>query len=186
MDHGHVLKDGHSTEVCNQFYDQSNAKINASLSGAKARNIRESDDVRVEQVDILDDDNQVTSRIQCLSPMAFRMRFTVQQPLKEIVFLFGTHTTDFVYLGANNSGGNAQDFEPGTYTVTARIETMRLLPGTYSCRVWIGTPHGKEYFYAENLATFQIYSDEYLISQQQGMGLIFMEDKWDFERIVSA
>jgi hypothetical protein len=52
--------------------------------------------------------------------------------------------------------------------------------------VWIGTPHGKEYFYAENLATFQIYSDEYLISQQQGMGLIFMEDKWDFERIVSA
>jgi len=183
MDHGHIIEDGNSTDVCNKFYDQSNAKISSSLSGAKARHVRESEEVNIGQVNILDDEGNKTSRVQCLAPMSFQMEFTVLQPLTEIVFLFGTHTTDFVYLGANNSGGNAQDFEPGTYAIKARVDAMRLLPGTYSCRVWIGTPHGKEYFYAENLATFQVYSDEYLISQQQGMGLVYMEDKWSFDRI---
>lgn len=183
LDHGHILNDGNSTEVCNQFYDQSNAKINASKSGNTARNVRESDEIKVEHIEILDHNNQSARRIQCLAPMTFRMKIAVLRPVKEIVFLFGTHTTDFVYLGANNSGGNAQDFDPGTYIVTAEVDTMRLLPGAYSIRVWIGTPHGIEYFYGENLSNFQVFSDNYLISQQQGMGLIYMEDKWEFNRV---
>jgi ABC-type polysaccharide/polyol phosphate transport system ATPase subunit len=183
MDHGRINYDGGATEGCNRFYDQSNAKINASLAVQKAKNVRESEQARVEHICILDASGQETQRIPCLAPMSFRMRFTATESLREVVFLFGTHTTDFVYLGANNSGGNAQNFEVGTHLVTAHLDFMRLLPGTYSVRVWIGTPHGKEFFYGENLATFQVFSDDYLISQQQGMGLVYMEDRWEFGRV---
>jgi ABC-type polysaccharide/polyol phosphate transport system ATPase subunit len=183
MDHGKKIADGNSTVVCNLFFNQSNEKIKANVELSTHKNVNQTEDLHFETIEILNDKNHSVDSIECLSPMRVLLHFNVLTPLKNICFLIGTHTSDFVYLTATNSIDKVQDYLPGKHKVEMAVSSMTLLPGVYSIRVWIGKPEGKVSFYGENLKNFTVVSEDHLLTRQQEMGLFHLDAKWQFDSI---
>ena len=178
LDHGKSIADGNPTQVCNQFFDYSNEKVKATALSGNSRQLRASDELSFEEIELLDAHSQRTDAIECLSPCHFKIRFIVNKPLERICFLVGAHTTDFVYLTANNNVEDPRTFLPGSHTIVLHIDSMTLLPGVYCTRVWIGTPEGRESFYGETLSSFLVRSADHLITRQQEMGLVYMPGRF--------
>ena len=181
MDHGHTVADGDPTEVSNIFFDYSNKKIKSVAANSDNGKHRTSDELTFKAMEFFDAQGQSVDRIECLTPFRVRFQFKINKPLERICFLIGAHTTDFVYLTANNNVEDPHYFAIGEHAIELHFESMTLLPGVYSIRAWIGTPEGRESFYGENLFTFQVYSDDHLITRQQEMGLFYMNAKFEID-----
>lgn len=178
LDHGHVLSDGNPATVANLFFDRSNEKIRAESAKAPRASAQTTEDLDFLHIGLLDDLGQPVAVAAFMQPIRVCIRFHINRPVERLVMLIGTHTTDFFYLTANNTVELPRNYTPGDYSIEMRLQALRLLPGVYSFRVWIGTPEGKVSFYGENLGALQVASDNALISRQQGMGLFHIEDTW--------
>lgn len=178
LDHGRKIADGDPTDVCNKFFEISNTKIRLDSERKAIRNLRETPDIRFRAIETCDADGRIADRVECLKPVSFRCQFEVLEPLKRVCFLVGVHTTDFFYLTANNTVEREIDFEPGLKSIELKLSSLSLLPGVYCLRVWIGTPEGRESFYGEGLGTFEVFSDDHLLTRQQQMGLVHLEGSW--------
>ena len=181
IDHGKILADGNSTHVCNLFFNRSNEQIKANVENSPNSNLNKTEDLDFKSVEIFNDKHDNTDSIECLSKMNIEISFNALKPLTNICFLIGIHTPDFVFLTATNSIDETHDYAPGEHRVAMSISSMTLLPGIYSIRVWIGTPEGKVSFYADNLKSFTITSEDHLLTRQQEMGLFHLDAKWKFE-----
>ncbi|CAG0991995.1 Teichoic acids export ATP-binding protein TagH [Anaerolineales bacterium] len=181
LDHGHTVADGDPTEVSNLFFDYSNKKIKSAAASSGGGKHRTSDELTFKAMEFYDAHGQYVDRINFLSSFRVRVQFTINKPLERICFLIGAHTTDFVYLTANNNVEDPRNFELGEHTVELHFDSMTLLPGVYSMRAWIGTPEGRESFYGENLFSFQVFSDDHLITRQQEMGLFYMKSRFEID-----
>jgi hypothetical protein len=141
LDHGAVVSDGNSTEVCNLFVDQSNEKIQSNQKINQAR--VSSDEVEFGGIEVVDGEGTRTDSVEFLQPMRVRLTFTARTPLRQITFYIGLHTTDFVYLTAHNTAYEPVDFEKGVHCVELEIKAMTLLPRVYCVAAWIGPPNGE-------------------------------------------
>lgn len=181
LDHGHIVADGDPTEVSNLFFDYSNKKIKSLAAETTGGKYRISDELTFDGTRIFDHENEPTDQIEFGTPFSISVSFTALKKLERICFLIGAHTTDFVYLTANNNVEDPRPFEPGQHTVRLHFEAMTLLPGVYSLRAWFGTPEGRESFYGENLLSFQVFSHDHLITRQQEMGLFYMKGRFSLD-----
>ncbi|CAH1202364.1 Teichoic acid export ATP-binding protein TagH [Candidatus Nitrotoga sp. BS] len=181
LDHGQIVADGDPTEVSNLFFDYSNKKIKSDALNSHSGKSRTSDELTFKTIEFYDEHCHSVDSINFFSPFRIRVQFTINKPLERICFLIGAHTTDFVYLTANNNVEDPRNFEIGEHAVELHFESMTLLPGVYSMRAWIGTPEGRESFYGENLFSFQVYSDDHLITRQQEMGLFYMKSRFEID-----
>lgn len=186
LNRGQIASDGDPTKVSNLFFDFSNEKIKSAASKLASGKYRLSNELTFKSMEFYDDHGQSVDRINCLSPFRICVRFVANEPLERICFLIGAHTTDFVYLTANNNVQDPRNFDPGEHSVELRFESMTLLPGVYSMRAWMGTPEGRESFYGENLFSFQVFSDDHLITRQQEMGLFYMKSEFEIDSLTSA
>ena len=179
LDHGQIAADGDPTKISNLFFEYSNKKIKSTAANSSVGKSRTSDELIFQSMKFYDANEQSTDRVNFLSPFRVRVNFTANKTLERICFLVGAHTTDFVYLTANNNIEDARKFTAGEHVVDLNFESMTLLPGVYSMRAWIGTPEGRESFYGENLFSFEVFSDDHLITRQQEMGLFFMKARFE-------
>jgi lipopolysaccharide transport system ATP-binding protein len=186
LEHGRLTQDGDPTHISNLYFDYSNKKIKAINKNPLVGKTRPSDELTLGTMQVIDKAGIPMDHVRCLDPLIARIQFTTHKPLKRICFLIGVHTTDFVYLTANNNVEDPSDLEPGSHTVELRIESLALLPGVYSMRAWIGTPEGRESFYGENLCSFQVFSDDHLITRQQDMGLFYMKGQLHLDSVTTG
>ncbi|MDP2785869.1 MAG: ABC transporter ATP-binding protein [Sulfurimicrobium sp.] len=178
LDHGHIFSNGSPAEVANLFFDRSNEKIRTESAKTPRATAQTTEDLDFQSIELLDDLDQPVTIATFMQPLRVRIHFHINRPVERLVMLIGTHTTDFLYLTANNTVELPRNYMPGDYSVEMRLQALRLLPGVYSFRVWIGTPDGKASFYSENLGALQVASNDILINRQQGMGLFYIEDIW--------
>lgn len=179
LDHGKLVADGEPAVVCNTFYEKSDQKIHQEKP--EARNFEKTDDVEDIHIDVLNAEGVPSESLEFLSPMRIRLRFKIKKPLHNITCLVGIHTTDFVYLTADDSIKYPQDFTEGPHSIELLVDRLTLLPGVYSIRIWFGTPHGKSIFFGESLATFQVRSDDFHITRERDRGLVYLDTAWHFD-----
>jgi lipopolysaccharide transport system ATP-binding protein len=181
LDHGRVLEDGTPSRVCNTFYDNSNAKIK---SDHRAIHHITSDAIDAVRVQVLNEAGEAVTRVEFQRPMSIRISFKVEKPLKQVSSLIGIHTTDLIYLTNNDSLQELRDYEAGWHSIELKVYSMNLIAGVYCIRFWIGNPDaGLPAFYGENLATFQVFSNDYKYSSEQGRGLFHIDASWRFSRV---
>jgi hypothetical protein len=120
-----------------------------------------------------------------MKPCRVRVQFEARHRLRRTSFMIGIHTTDFVYVTSNNTMDRPIDIASGTKTIDLRLDAMRLLPGAYSFRVWIGTPEGRASYDAENLCTFQVTSSGGVRGRQQ-FGVVHLDGSFDLRAGESA
>jgi ABC-type polysaccharide/polyol phosphate transport system ATPase subunit len=183
--HGKLSLDGNPTEVCNHFIQESNVTIRKNIE--KHAPIKEETgwDVDLVSLEILDSEGCATDTLRCLDPCRIRVAFSAGTALPRTTFYIGIHTTDFVYLTADNTAYEPREYEPGVYAVELHIDRMALLPGVYCLLVWIGSDLGETYFRAENLRQFTVHSDRYQISRQRDRGLFLLDTSWRLDAMQS-
>ncbi|HLJ75314.1 MAG TPA: ABC transporter ATP-binding protein [Thermoanaerobaculia bacterium] len=178
LERGQVVKDGEPTDVCAAFYDRSNEKIKSEAVRLGQRALTVTDDLVFQKVELFDDQDRPADRVAFLKPCRIRLKFEARHRLRGIAFMIGIHTTDFVYVTSNNTMDRPIDIPPGTKTIDLRLDAMRLLPGAYSFRIWIGTPEGRASYDAENLCTFQVTSSGGVRGRQQ-FGVVHLDGSFD-------
>lgn len=180
---GKAIADGEPKETCNLFYEQNNARILARANAAnRAAYLAESEELQYRSLSIANSAGTQVTHVDCLQPMRVCLTFDVLVPVRNVTFYIGIHTTDFVYLSANNTAEDPIDYPPGRYVVELEIASISLLPGVYSLLAWIGTPEGKVYFHGENLLTFQVVSQDFMISRQSERGLVYLDARWNLQQ----
>ena len=161
MDHGHVLQDGRSKDVCNAFYEQNDDRIVTSRTGVKRASYRRfmsSGEIELADIHVLGRDGQPCDEVEYQAEFTVAMSFRVHSTVTRPKFGIGIHTTDFLYLSTNHTPDVAvpHTLEPGVHRVLCRIARFPFLPGTYALRVGISVgERDTTAFYVENAHVFR-------------------------------
>ncbi len=183
LDKGRIKIDGSPTEVCTQFIQQNNDKIKNQQKNIS--NIDKSSELESIQVEVLDSEDNKIERIEYNREFKVRIEFNLLQPIKNLTCFISIHTTDFVQITANETFTTPRDFVTGDSFFEMTCPAITVLPGVYSIKVWVGTVDGQVKFEANNLANFQIFSDDYAVSRLQDLGLMQLDSRWDSGSVIS-
>ena len=156
MDHGKASADASATEVCELFFQQSNAKIQAQAQHAATSRVSASGEVTIDSIDVLDELGHTVSEIESGERLRVRIRFTLLHDLEGIEIVAGTHRTDFVYISSASTRDvlpNAA-FSQGTHEIEYIVPSYPLVAGTYSVRLAFLDKNWRFLFNGESLKTF--------------------------------
>ena len=173
---GKLAIDGKPKDVCTKFIQQSNDKIKSQQ--VAVTNVEKSEEFDLINVEIVDGAGGSLEKIGYNQPFKIRVEFNLLQPVKNLVCFASIHTTDFVQVSANETYKTPKDFDVGHHFFELTCSSMTVLPGVYSIKLWIGTVDGQVKFVANNLANFQVFSDDFSIARLQDMGLFQLNASW--------
>ncbi len=177
LNKGRIEIDGKPNEVCTKFLQQSNDKIKSQQ--VAATNVEKSDEFELIKVEVLDDAGVDIEKIAHHQPFKIRVEFNLHQSIKNLVCFTSIHTADFVQITANETYKTPKDFGVGHHFFEMACTSMTVLPGVYSIKLWIGTVDGQVKFVANNLANFQVFSEDYSIARLQDLGLFQLDASWN-------
>jgi lipopolysaccharide transport system ATP-binding protein len=187
MDHGKLLLDGMAHEVCNAFYGQSDKKIKVQAAAAKS-NISTTGEVDLMDFFFTDVMGQRTDTVKFGGDFKVTLRIRANKPLSKPVFVFGVHTTDFVYVTTTSSPpdmGGAM-LQAGSHELSFSVDHFPLLPGAYSSRLSIDVEEPtKNIFYGENLFQFSVEDSEIQRTSSQCEGFFLLDTRWQPPRLLS-
>jgi ABC-type polysaccharide/polyol phosphate transport system ATPase subunit len=183
FDKGALLEDGNPALVCNRFTSLMNLSIQAERTHRQVREIQNSGEICNVRAVAQSADGQTNGEMVFGESAVLRIYFDVITEIKGVAVYVGIHTTDFIYLTNNNTVTQVRDFSAGSHIVDLMFEKVTLIPGTYSVLLWIGTPEGKVSYHTENLASFVVATDDFIIARQQGQALFAMSGSWCFDGV---
>jgi ABC-type polysaccharide/polyol phosphate transport system ATPase subunit len=183
LDHGRVLMDGAPHDVCNVFYERSQAKMHedAASNEFSRAHVMESGDIEILEIAVLDETGEARSTLAYDAPFALRLRVKSLRELTRVIFNVGVQTPDFLFLSTVSSEGelSIERLPPGEHEVSCHFERMPFLPGNYALRLEIeeGTPN-HAVFYGENLVRFRVRAGRRSIPLVLRDGFVVMDATW--------
>ena len=191
LDHGRIIEDGNSQEVCNVAYRLNDEKI---LQDKKKREDFQARAQTSGEVELLDARMETVTggpleRVLHGSDVVLRFTYRILRPLSRPVFLIGIHTTDFIYLGAARSIADISldHLDEGLHQVVCHIRRLPLLPGVYAFRTAVFT--GEMFsttFSTENLLPFQVEFQHAGEIENNLEGIIPLYTTWALQRTPSS
>lgn len=182
LDHGTVVADGGSKDVCDLFYEQNDGKIkDQSIGVSKIPGAHTTGDVDIVEVTLVNEEGVGSDRIRENENIAVRLKVVVNVPLIKPVFAVGVHTTDLLYLAAHRSEGllRLDRIDAGVYDVICKIKKFPILAGVYSIRASVGAGEPRiEHYYGENLCHFQVYSESEFRADMANEGFLALDADW--------
>ncbi len=162
LDHGKIIMDGAARDVCNAFYEQNDRKIKEQSIGKQTR-ISKTGEVEVLDLFFSDASGHRTDTLSYGKSYDVVLQINASKTLHNPIFIYGVHTTDFVYITTTLSSDEikASDVPAGEHEIRFRIDAIPLLPGVYSSRISIDVEDPiKNLFYGDNLLKFMVVSDD--------------------------
>jgi len=158
LDHGRVARDGNVSEVCDEFFSGSNAKIALDAASHSRARVRASGEADLVSIGLVDERGDYVSGIASGAPLRVKVTFSLKAPLKAPELIVGTHTTDFFYLTASSTASIADrpDLDVGTHQVQCTFRGFPLTPGAYCLRFAIYDQDRRAVYLGDNLATFEV------------------------------
>lgn len=159
LDHGEILADGQSTEVCEIFYQRSNKKVQNDMHNkVPGSNVQSSGEVELLEIVLLDAEGRLVQEIESSGMLRIRVRFELKRPMEKLEVVVGTHTTDFIYLSAASTGvfDDRPDYAAGVHEVEYIVYSFPLVSGIYSIRVAMFDRHKRIILAGETLKTFTV------------------------------
>ena len=178
LDHGRVREDGPPRDVCDAFYEQNDRKIHESSRKLRLVGLQSSGEVELLGVHFVDTDGAPTDHVDHNRDCELAFSLRVSEPVRDITFGFGFHTTDFLYLATHNSEDQlaVAALDTGEYTLRCRVRGLPLLPGVYSLRFGVTADESaRTVFYAENLLHFRVGGDIPLTARE---GFFALDSLW--------
>lgn len=182
LDHGKVLADGPSSEVCNLFYERSDERVQSTT--ASRRELHETGDVELVDVSLVDAEGSKTDSIEYGDSLNLAIVYKANTELEKPHFGIGIHTTDFLYLATHITEDQFTDttLGPGVHKIHCSIVAFPFLPGVYSIRLGMSVGDMTvPVFYAENVLSFQVTLKSGLRSQAMQEGFVELNARWNLE-----
>ena len=186
LDHGKILANGTTKDVCDVFYEQTDEKIKNQASGqANFSNTQTTGQVDILNVTILNESGQLTDRVQEGENIAVVLRVTTKVDFYKPVFAVGVHTTDLLYLASHRSEStlNVQEIGAGTYDIICHLKNFPFLAGVYSLRASVAAGNPRiDHFYGENLFHFQVHTKDKFRADMANEGFIALDADWNISK----
>jgi ABC-type polysaccharide/polyol phosphate transport system ATPase subunit len=191
MDHGQVIADGPSREVCNVFYEQNDARVKEGAVAAAGLNASGATtaDVNILSVSFVNADGRPVDVVLHNAGALARVRFKINRSIVSPIFGLGVHTIDFIYLATAISEERFAGVKlaPGIYEAMLRIDNFPFLPGVYSLRLGINEGElTSTIFYAESVFNFQVSSALEHRTQAMQEGLVELPGEWSLKPLVAV
>lgn len=187
MDCGKIALDDSASSVCNTFYERSDEKIARHLIANKS-NIRTTGEVELLELYLTNARGERVDDIVHGLEMRVVIRIATKRALRLPTFVFGIHTTDFVYITTTSSPRSAVDpvLSVGTHEVVLSVPEVPLLPGAYAARLSIDVEDPvKNIFYAENLLHFLVRGYGVQRTSTDCEGFFPLDAAWESRTVLS-
>jgi lipopolysaccharide transport system ATP-binding protein len=184
IDHGIIRIDGKAKAVCNGFYEQSDSLIVSQQSRAGNSKVMGTGEVELLEIQCVDKNGNKRNEILSGEDACFTVRLRTNKQLTDPLFVFGIHTTDFVYITTVTSENDfkGKTILPGTYLLSVIVNQFSLLPGVYSVRFSVDVEDPiKNILYGENLCHFTIRSYELQRSASYCEGFFLLQSRWQLK-----
>ena len=165
LDHGKILADGKPKEICDLFYERSDARIKTQSSQSPGKSLgsfqRGSGELELRSATLLDSSGAPVDKIEHGANVTVKLVFEAKSALNTPTFGVGIHTTDLLFLATQGSEDklDLETIAPGVFTVLFHIERLPFLPGVYSLRVGVSVGELRSVaLYAEGIIQFQVES----------------------------
>ena len=185
MGKGEIIADGRSTDVCDLFYEYSDSKIHTQITQSAQtakQNQVSSGEMELDGLFLQDDSGNEITTVKHLSDINVIVDFHLREPLDQLTFGVGIHTTDFLYLSTHNSERElpAINLPAGRHRIRCTIRKIPLQPGVFSLRLGVTASEvTRTVFYAENLLSFQVIpSDGSHQSTTMRDGFFALDARW--------
>lgn len=187
LDHGRVTQDGLPPDVCGLYFQEAQERNLARIQRTPGSGItpqRDSGAVKVESIELLDDEGAPVSKLNMHEPVKVCVTFTCLRELKCPEVVIGLQTSDFVHvLSVSNALPDIRpDLEPGTYRLTCRISDIPLRPLSYTLRLGVLDQYRHMLWYAENIMPATVVAGTFDITKLPEVGLVDVPAGWHFER----
>ena len=191
LEHGRVQEVGPVRGVTAAYMDRVNlreAERVAAEAGAGTPHDHEpariprlgSGEVRVERVELLDASGAPSRVVISGEPMKVRMHYRATQAVPDAVFGIGFMHESGVFTAGPNSGRlGGWDLVEGTGYVDFDVESLALLPGTFTVQTAV-VDRGHTYDFSDNQATLKVRS-----AGETEPGLMRMDGAWSISRLDS-
>jgi len=180
FDHGKILMDGKSVDVCNKFYEIENQLISENINKKSVAEI-ESDTVKINDITIVSESGAPIDTITTGEPLRINININILKPINKPEIVIGTHTTDFVYLTASSTDAcnyKLGDLNKGGYKINFEHLYYPLKPGVYAVRIAFFDQNRNVLFSGENLIFFTV-ENKALESKEPPSRIINIPSKWD-------
>jgi lipopolysaccharide transport system ATP-binding protein len=193
MERGHKVVDDLPQTACNHFYQQSDRQIahnvaNAATHGRSA--LHSTGELELLAVELFNAAGFKTDLVSYSQPCRVQLTFRANRQLERLAFGLGVHTADLLYISTDDSilsQQGPQDFAAGEFSISYRVDELRLFPGTYAFRVGVAVAdNDRVLFYNENLCHFQVDSGHVSRSRLVGQGFFSLAGQWAFEPSASS
>jgi hypothetical protein len=190
LEQGRVVLDSEASATCRLFYERSNETISkyVTTDSQRGAGIRSTDEIKLLDIDILDNVGQPTDTIFPDSPLSIRVRIQVNSPLAKPELVIGTHTTDFFYITSNTTAtyDDSPDLEPGEHVILCTLDSLPLSSGVYCIRVAVFDQFRRMVFFGENLRTFTVQPK--CNEAREAVRLLDLPATWEIDnkRLVNA
>jgi len=192
LDHGKILADGKPKEICDLFYERSDARIktqsihSSSKSGGAFQ--AGSGELELRSANLLDSSGAQVDKIEHGGNATVKLVFEAKTALNTPTFGVGIHTTDLLFLATQGSEDklDLDTIAPGVFTVLFHIERLPFLPGVYSLRVGVAVGELRSVaLYAEGIIQFQVESTSINRARTMNEGFVPLEGRWEIDEYAS-
>jgi lipopolysaccharide transport system ATP-binding protein len=159
---GEIIADGRPADVCDLFYEYSDSKIHTQITQSAQtakQNQVSSGEMELDGLFLQDDSGNTITTVKHLTDINVIVDFHLREPLDQLTFGIGIHTTDFLYLSTHNSERELPkiNLPAGHHRIRCAIRKVPLQPGVFSLRLGVTASEvTRTVFYAENLLSFQV------------------------------
>lgn len=184
LDHGKIMMGGPARTVCNAFYEKSDRIIISQQAKSGKANITGTGEADLLDIHLIGPDGVRKNEIPYGSDVRVLIRIHAHRPLIAPIFVFGIHTTDFVYITTTTSPQSLRDttFSPGDHTLILNINKFPLLPGAYSVRFSLDVEDPiKNILYGDNLCHFSISSGGLQRTASSCEGFFLLNTNWQLK-----
>jgi ABC-type polysaccharide/polyol phosphate transport system ATPase subunit len=185
LDHGKIVVDGDKTQVCERYYQYSNAKIAAQAATAQRQRgrTRTSGIVELESLTLVGPNGAASTELAVGDPVAIRCVLNVSRTVHRPEIVIGFQTTDFFYVASMSSAhiDAHPDLFVGSNVVECRIANMPLMPGVYSLRLAVFDGIRAELFYGEMLKSFAVTTAGIPRARMAAAGVVHIPAEWAFQ-----
>lgn len=182
LERGRLQMDGRPKDVCDQFLNQSNAKIARDRSAAIGR-FESSGEISVRAVTVHGEKMPLADRntIRASDAIVVDVEFSAEADIPDVVFTVGIHTTDLFFIGMASS-----ELAPFAGTVTQGPNHLRcvlsgfsLTPGVYAVVFSMeGGVASAPIFRADNVCSFQVLDDGRAGTVSERFGSLRVQSNW--------
>jgi lipopolysaccharide transport system ATP-binding protein len=188
LDHGKIVADGKPKEICDLFYERSDARIKT-----QARHFRNkssgsvqqgSGEIKLLSATLLDASGAPVEKIEPDAEVTIKLVFEASSEVHKPTFGVGIHTTDLIFLATRNSENELalDTLSAGVFSILFHVTKFPFLSGVYSLRVGVSVGELRSTaLYAEGVIQFQVESAGLNRARTMNEGFVPLDGRWELD-----